>query len=252
MSIETDIPVCSVCQGYGNLVFKATRQSYTCPRCSLRGEKLTPGIYVVGSGGNIFDIKVSYDKEGMLVAESLPDLLPPTDPTLATASLVIPEQVVDKKDTVKIIVDASLPSSPTLSPPAPPLSAIPADPEGHIPSTSQSGIAGVGKDTPMVTNKAGGKQSETEYRMDRMPHRAMLAVAEVIKGGIDKYEPSEYFEGRANWTRIEERSHINHAMVHLSAYLCGDIQDDHLANAACRLLFALEVRAINSGERPTS
>ena len=84
-----------------------------------------------------------------------------------------------------------------------------------------------------VVNEHGGKQSSSPYRADLIPSRAALAVAKVLKQGADKY-------GAENWRKIHVRDHINHAMVHLLAYLAGDAQDDHLDHAACRILFALE------------
>ncbi len=82
------------------------------------------------------------------------------------------------------------------------------------------------------TNAAGGKQSALNTRCDLLPPAALLKVAEVLKRG------SHY--GRDNWRLIPQSDHINHALTHLFMHLTGDTIETHLANAACRLLFALE------------
>lgn len=95
-------------------------------------------------------------------------------------------------------------------------------------------IEGVGPDTPTVTNEAGAKQSRLAYRADLLPPLAILAVARVLHGGAEKYGPD-------NWRGIATADHINHAIVHMFAFLAGDAQDEHLAHAVCRLLFALDL-----------
>lgn len=92
----------------------------------------------------------------------------------------------------------------------------------------------VGPSAPTVTNDKGGKQSYTGRRMDLMPPKALLAVAEVLHHGATKY-------GIDNWRSIPVESHLNHAAIHIYAYLAGDRSDDHLGHAACRLLMAKEL-----------
>ncbi len=91
----------------------------------------------------------------------------------------------------------------------------------------------VGPDTPTVTNDRGAKQSAMTYRLDLMPPLALLAVGKVLKDGSTKY-------GIDNWHGISLADHLNHALVHVYAYLAGDTQDDHLEHAACRMLMAVE------------
>jgi len=43
-----------------------------------------------------------------------------------------------------------------------------------------------------------------------------------------------------NWKKIPQKDHLNHALAHIFAHLSGDTGDDHLNNATCRLLFAVE------------
>lgn len=105
---------------------------------------------------------------------------------------------------------------------------------------------GVGPDAPTVTNAAGGKQSRTRYRCDLLPGRAVLAVAEVLSAGAEKY-------GEDNWRLIPVRDHVNHALTHLLAFVAGDGSDDHLSHAACRVLFALDLERLRpapEGRRP--
>lgn len=96
-------------------------------------------------------------------------------------------------------------------------------------------VAGVGPDAPTETNERGASQSQVEYHFDSIDARALLELARVHAQGDTKY-------GRDNWRGIAERDHINHALIHLYAYLAGDTQDDHLAHALCRTEMALAIR----------
>lgn len=98
-------------------------------------------------------------------------------------------------------------------------------------------VPGVGPDAPTTVNEAGGRQSASPYRADLFPPRALLAVANVLKLGADKY-------GAENWRKIPVRDHVNHALVHLFAMLAGDASDDHLEHAACRIMFALDLERV--------
>lgn len=88
--------------------------------------------------------------------------------------------------------------------------------------------------TEVVTNAAGAKQCATAYRVDLLPPLATLAVGAVLQEGAEKY-------GEENWRGIPVKENINHALIHLFAYLGGDKQEPHLDHAACRILFALEL-----------
>jgi hypothetical protein len=98
---------------------------------------------------------------------------------------------------------------------------------GHV-------VPGVGKDAPTVVNEKGGKQSKVLYGMDCLPPKAILDLAKTLEEGRVKY-------GKDNWRNIEIDSHLNHALIHIFAYMAGDTSDDHLNHATCRLLFALEL-----------
>lgn len=94
-------------------------------------------------------------------------------------------------------------------------------------------IAGVNKDAEIITNAAGGKQSNSPSRLDLMPALATIAVGRVLKYGAERYAPN-------NWRKIDTQDHLNHVLVHIYAYLAGDTSDDHLEHAACRAMMALE------------
>lgn len=90
----------------------------------------------------------------------------------------------------------------------------------------------VGKDLNTVVNKQGGAQSEVFYRFDLIDAPALFTLAKVLDEGAKKY-------GENNWRKIGSQDHINHALIHLYAYLAGDNQDEHLEHAFTRIMFAL-------------
>lgn len=102
---------------------------------------------------------------------------------------------------------------------------------------SETNIHGVSPDVPVVKNEQGGIQSSTPYGFHLLPASAVFAAAETAKYGADKY--GETFEHR-NYIKIPVEDHINHCLQHLYAYLAGDEQDDHLAHAIVRAMFAYD------------
>lgn len=97
-------------------------------------------------------------------------------------------------------------------------------------------ISGVGPDAEIVTNDKGAKQSRVEHRLDLVPADAMFRMGETLKVGAERY--AEW-----NWTGIPTTDHINHALIHLYAFLAGDTQDDHLGHAITRIAFAIHTDA---------
>lgn len=93
-------------------------------------------------------------------------------------------------------------------------------------------INGVGPDMPIIINDKGGKQSKSEYRFDLVDTKAIFGMCHVLNNGAIKY-------GDNNWRKIPTQEHINHALIHLYAYLAGDRQDEHLTHAMCRVMFAI-------------
>lgn len=95
-------------------------------------------------------------------------------------------------------------------------------------------VSELGPDAPTVANTAGGKQSDLHYRFDLMDPDAMFALAGIMDHGERKY-------GEGNWRKIGVESHLNHALVHIYAWLAGNTEDDHLGHAFCRLMMAKAV-----------
>ena len=95
-------------------------------------------------------------------------------------------------------------------------------------------VAGVSPDAPTIFNEHGAAQSDSPYLITQIPPMVLLKIAEKLKIGADKY-------GKDNWKGISIDDHINHMMVHILAYMAGDTTDEHLVNAACRVIFALGV-----------
>ena len=95
-------------------------------------------------------------------------------------------------------------------------------------------LEGVGKDTELVTNEKGGRQSKINYRFDLLPAGAVATVAKVLKEGAESH-------GENNWHSIPSSDHLNHALLHIFAYMAGDTQDDHAEHATCRIMMFMEM-----------
>lgn len=93
---------------------------------------------------------------------------------------------------------------------------------------------GIGKDEPKEVTETGGKQSKLDYRFDLLDVPSLFALAKVLHEGAVEY-------GENNWRNISVESNLNHALMHIFAYLGGDKQDEHLEHAFTRLMFALGV-----------
>lgn len=89
----------------------------------------------------------------------------------------------------------------------------------------------VSPDAETTTNERGGMQSHVPVRFDLIDGKAMFAMAAVLHEGAEKYAPG-------NWRLIPTRDHLNHALMHIFAYLSGDRTDEHLSHALCRITFA--------------
>ena len=91
----------------------------------------------------------------------------------------------------------------------------------------------------------GGKRSASACRLDLMPPAAMLIVGNVLMEGAVSHDDKD----GSNWRRIPYREQLNHALVHIYAFLMGDDQDDHLGHATTRMMMALDtyVTEMNDG-----
>ena len=97
-------------------------------------------------------------------------------------------------------------------------------------------IKGIDRNTSIVIDTDGSKNSPTEYRFDLIPPLALFSIAENLMKGAAKY-------GEHNWEKAGAEGiekNINKATIHLYAFLSGDRSDDHLCHAATRLMFALK------------
>lgn len=100
-------------------------------------------------------------------------------------------------------------------------------------------IKGVGSDANTITTPLGGRHSDTPFRMDLLPPHAILKISEILKSGAAKYNKGD--DEHPNWRLIPLRDHLNHALIHITAYLADDKQENHLAHAGCRILFAVDL-----------
>lgn len=92
------------------------------------------------------------------------------------------------------------------------------------------------KDLDVVINALGGKQSALDYDFTEFEPEFLFRVAAVLKQGKDKY-------GEKNWQKIEFKSHMNHVLYHVLMALTDDESEDHLANATCRVMFAMHMKS---------
>lgn len=102
-----------------------------------------------------------------------------------------------------------------------------------------------GKHIGGICSEQDGKQSEIHCRPDMMP-LATLKIAEVCDTGLKKYDADNLMLSTIgpispNWHKITSRDHINHALYHIYQQLSGSTNEEHLAHAACRIMFALEM-----------
>lgn len=102
-------------------------------------------------------------------------------------------------------------------------------------------VRGVGPEAPIEVDERGYRSSKVPYRMDLMPGRALLHMAEIMCEGAKSH-------GESNWKNGDVNNHLNKMLVHAFAYLAGDTSDDHLGHAAWRAMAALEISLQNKVE----
>ena len=85
------------------------------------------------------------------------------------------------------------------------------------------------------------KQSKIDFEVWEYILPALPMIAEVSAKGFAKYEP-------VNWTRVETKDNINHALRHLCLYRDkregvplpeGEENENHLAHACARLMMEM-------------
>lgn len=86
---------------------------------------------------------------------------------------------------------------------------------------------------PVIVNAKGGKQHKVYGRYNLVSPLAMERVANILENGSINYGPW-------NWHKIDSMDHINHAIAHIFKYIQGDESEDHLGNAFCRMMFAVD------------
>lgn len=101
---------------------------------------------------------------------------------------------------------------------------------------------GLSPDAPVEENENGGKQSVVEGLFTEIPPLAMFELAKVMEHGAKKYAPK-------NWHNIPVESHVNHALMHLFAWLAGDRQEKHLTHVLARAAMAVELEEMEHARR---
>lgn len=91
------------------------------------------------------------------------------------------------------------------------------------------------------------KADSEKVRLELLPVRPLLDVGKVLTFGAKKYEARNWEKGFA-WSRPYAA-----ALRHLFAWWSGETYDketglNHLAHAACELLFLLEYAATGAGK----
>lgn len=100
------------------------------------------------------------------------------------------------------------------------------------------------------------KDDGNKPRLELVPPRALVDVAQVLTAGARKYTRADEHgvmqDGADNWRKGGEASiprYLGAALRHVNAYQRGEVDDPetglpHLAHATCCLLFAAELRNV--------
>lgn len=110
----------------------------------------------------------------------------------------------------------------------------------QTPITLADYLERIAASTVEETTPEGGRHSLVECALDVVP-AALLRVGAALFHGERRREVRPQHVGEENWRRIRPRMHVRHALAHVLKWLAGDRSEDHLTNAACRLLMAMEV-----------
>lgn len=83
--------------------------------------------------------------------------------------------------------------------------------------------------------KNGAQRDEyiAAVRLDLIPKEFLFAVGKTLSEGAVKY-------GEHNWRKgLPTSSTMNHVLQHIAKYIEGDVTEEHLAHAACGLMFQI-------------
>ncbi len=125
--------------------------------------------------------------------------------------------------------------------------AVPYDPFDIPARPSEKKIADIIENELRVVNQQGGVKADgAKVRptlLFKSLHKSLSEVLAVLEFGAKKYAPD-------NWKKVEPHRYDDALLRHVMAYLSGEKNDpdsnlDHLAHAACCILFLLELRKNN-------
>ena len=98
----------------------------------------------------------------------------------------------------------------------------------------------------IITNEQGGKQSKISGKMTEVPPFALIAVANVMGHGSEKYPREE--DGTPNWHKIDSYSNLDHGLEHSAHFVelrnCGAGNEEALAGNMCQELSHHAARAM--------
>ena len=83
---------------------------------------------------------------------------------------------------------------------------------------------------------SGGVHAYVEGRYDLIPPEALTAIALVMEEGVKNGRDSD------NWRKVPLNIQMNHALAHITAWMRGETDEDHLAHALTRLAMGIAVR----------
>ena len=118
---------------------------------------------------------------------------------------------------------------------------IPQEERKRMKEDSNRREIGLSSDAPVTVNEHGASESVITGRYDLLDPEAIRLLSIVLAEGAKKY-------GAWNWKKLSVSTNLNHALMHIFAYLEGDTQDEHLSHAFARLMFAIGSEEQNTQE----
>jgi hypothetical protein len=90
-------------------------------------------------------------------------------------------------------------------------------------------------ESPTLDIRYDGNICYIPFAYHLIPIEGIAKTAAVMRRGELAGRPDN------GWREVPIKEHINHAISHLLAYVAGRHKEPHLANAACRVLMALDL-----------